>query len=135
MPEVPNNIDMTTGNLGLTDQEEDQIVTFLQTLTDGFTSDPVTPDINTFTGACMTGGSAATQGNEFLIPTPPLPPCAAAICGVAPTPEPSYSVGKRRQADARRRVRVRHGRLGAARPPCPFIVFFKGTATRRSVHE
>ena len=38
MPEVPNNIDMTTGNLGLTDQEENQIVTFLQTLTDGFTS-------------------------------------------------------------------------------------------------
>jgi cytochrome c peroxidase len=27
-PEVPNNIDMTTGNLGLTDQEEDLIVTF-----------------------------------------------------------------------------------------------------------
>jgi hypothetical protein len=38
MPEVPNNVDMTLGNLGLTDQEEDQIVTFLQTLTDGFTT-------------------------------------------------------------------------------------------------
>src|SRR6266436_620873 len=37
MPEVPNNVDMTTGNLGLTDQEEDQVVAFLQTLTDGFT--------------------------------------------------------------------------------------------------
>src|SRR6201987_677434 len=33
-PEVPNNIDMTTGALGLTDTEENQIVAFLQTLTD-----------------------------------------------------------------------------------------------------
>src|SRR4029077_11279955 len=74
MPEVPNNIDMTVGNLGVTDQEENQIVTFLQTLTDGFTT-PY-PDINTFTGQCMTGGNASTQGNEFLIPPPPLPPCA-----------------------------------------------------------
>src|SRR5713101_4700782 len=37
MPEVKNNIDMTTGNLGLTDKEENQIVAFLQTITDGFT--------------------------------------------------------------------------------------------------
>jgi hypothetical protein len=29
MPEVKNNLDMTTGNLGLTDQEENQIVDFL----------------------------------------------------------------------------------------------------------
>ena len=86
MPEVPNNIDMTVGNLGLTDQEENLVVTFLQTLTDGFTT-PY-PDINTFTGACMTGGLASTQGNEFLIPTPPLPPCAPEICGVAPVPNP-----------------------------------------------
>ena len=86
-PEVPNNIDMTTGNLMLSDTEENQIVTFLQTLTDGYTT-PY-PDINTFTGQCMTGGTAATQGNDFLIPTPPLPPCASAICGVAPTPGPS----------------------------------------------
>jgi cytochrome c peroxidase len=49
MPEVPNNIDMTVGNLGLTDQEENQIVTFMQTLIDGFTT-PY-PDINTFTGS------------------------------------------------------------------------------------
>jgi cytochrome c peroxidase len=87
MPEVPNNIDMTFGKLGLTDQEEDLIVTFLQTLTDGFTT-PY-PDRDTFTGTCMTGGSAATQGNEFLIPTPELPPCAPAICGVAPLPGPN----------------------------------------------
>ncbi len=86
MPEVPNNIDMTVGNLGLTDHEEDLIVIFLQTLTDGFTT-PY-PDINTFTGRCMTGGSAKTQGNKFLIPTPPLPPCASAICDVQPLPGP-----------------------------------------------
>jgi cytochrome c peroxidase len=82
--EVPNNEDMTVGKLGLTDTEENQIVAFLMTLTDGFTR-PY-PDINTFTGACMTGGTAATQGNETLIPTPPLPPCASAICGVPPLP-------------------------------------------------
>src|SRR5438874_4688593 len=86
MPEVKNNLDMTTGNLALTDLEENQVVAFLQTLTDGFT----TPFRNrdTFTGTCMTGGSASTLGNEFLIPTPPLPSCASAICGVAPFPSP-----------------------------------------------
>jgi cytochrome c peroxidase len=84
-PEVPATIDMTVGNLKLTDQEEDLIVTFLQTLTDGFTT-PF-PDRNTYTGVCMTGGSASTQGNGSLIPTPPLPPCASAICGVSPLPE------------------------------------------------
>jgi cytochrome c peroxidase len=86
-PEVPNNIDMTTGRLGLTDQEEDQVVAFLQTLTDGFTR-PY-PNRDTFTGTCMSGGSASTQGNEFLIPTPrPLPTCPPAICGLAPLPSP-----------------------------------------------
>jgi cytochrome c peroxidase len=34
-PEVPNNVDTTTGNLGLTGKEEDQIVAFMRTLTDG----------------------------------------------------------------------------------------------------
>jgi cytochrome c peroxidase len=86
MAEVPNNIDMTVGNLGLTDQQENLIVAFLQTLTDGFIS-PY-PNIDTFTGQCMTGGTASTQGNEFLIPTPPLPPCASAVCGVPPMPGP-----------------------------------------------
>jgi cytochrome c peroxidase len=86
MPEVKNNIDMTTGNLGLTDQEENQIVAFLQTLTDGFTK-PY-PNRDTFTGQCMSGGDASTQGNAFLIPTPPLPPCTSAVCGVAPVPNP-----------------------------------------------
>ncbi|MCU1243622.1 MAG: hypothetical protein JWO71_4348 [Candidatus Acidoferrum typicum] len=90
MPEVPNNIDMTVGNLGLTDQEENQLVIIMQALNDGFNpSNPSVstyPDINTFTGKCMTGGTAATQGNNTLIPTPPLPPCASAVCGVAPLP-------------------------------------------------
>jgi cytochrome c peroxidase len=49
-PEVPGNIDMTIGKLGLTDEEEDLIVDFLRTLTDGFTR-PYT-DFNQFTGAC-----------------------------------------------------------------------------------
>jgi cytochrome c peroxidase len=87
MSEVPNNIDMTVGKLGLSDQEENQIVAFLQTLSDGYAT-PY-PDITKFTGTCQTGGSAATQGNDELIPTPPLPPCADVICDVAPTPGPS----------------------------------------------
>jgi cytochrome c peroxidase len=36
-PEVPEKVDTTIGNLGLTDEEEDQVVAFLRTLTDGFT--------------------------------------------------------------------------------------------------
>jgi cytochrome c peroxidase len=89
MPEVPNNVNTTFGNLGLTDQEENLIVTFMLTLTDGFTT-PY-PDIDTFTGQCTTtapGVTASTQGNETLIPAPPLPPCASAICGVPPLPGP-----------------------------------------------
>jgi cytochrome c peroxidase len=84
MPEVKNNIDMTTGKLGLTDQEENQIVAFLQTLSDGYFRPYSNSD--TFTGQCRTGGTAATQGNDSLIPTPPLPPCASVICDVAPLP-------------------------------------------------
>ena len=53
----------------MTDQEEDQIVAFLQTLTDGFTT-PY-PNSDTYTGVCKTGGSASAQGNELLIPTGP----------------------------------------------------------------
>jgi cytochrome c peroxidase len=93
MPEVKNNIDMTTGNLGLTDHEEDQIVAFLETLTDGFTR-PY-PDRDKFTGTCMKcdpatdpNCSPSKQGNGSLIPTPPLPPCGSDICGVAPVPSP-----------------------------------------------
>jgi cytochrome c peroxidase len=86
MPEVPNNIDMTIGNLGLSGHEEDLIVVFLRTLTDGFTRPYINSD--TFTGTCTSGGSAATQGNAFLIPTPPLPACEAGICDVPPVPGP-----------------------------------------------
>jgi hypothetical protein len=35
-PEFPQNMDTTIGNLGLTDEQEDQIVAFLKTLTDGY---------------------------------------------------------------------------------------------------
>ena len=91
MPEVKQNVDMTTGNLGLTDKEEDQIVSFLQALTDGFTT-PY-PNIDTFTGTCMTCNPAtdpncspSRQGKGNLIPTPPLPPCASVICNVPPLP-------------------------------------------------
>jgi hypothetical protein len=93
MPEVKNNIDMTVGNLGLSDQEEDQVVAFLQALTDGFTR-PY-PGRDKFTGACMACNPAtdancspARQGNGELIPTPALPACVAAVCGVAPVPNP-----------------------------------------------
>jgi cytochrome c peroxidase len=40
-PEVSANVDQTIGHLGLTDNEENQIVAFLQTLTDGFFVPPV----------------------------------------------------------------------------------------------
>jgi cytochrome c peroxidase len=101
--EVPNPqiIDMTTGMLGLTDQEENQIVAFLQTLTDGF--DPANPtlstykNIDTFTGQCMTtapGVTASTQGNETLTPTWSLTqfPCADDICVNVPFPPPPFSI-------------------------------------------
>ena len=96
-PEVLNNIDMTTGALGLTDQEENQIVVFMQTLTDGF--DPANPtvstyrNIDTFTGQCPIappGVTASNQGNETLTPVWNLTqfPCATDICGVPPVPSP-----------------------------------------------
>jgi len=93
MPEVKNNMTMSVGKLGLTDQEENQIVAFMQTLTDGFTT-PY-PDSDKFTGACSICTAAdpncspARQGNGSLIPTPTLPACATAICGVAPVPNPA----------------------------------------------
>jgi cytochrome c peroxidase len=87
-PEVPNNLDMTVGKLGLTEKEENQIVAFMMTLTDGFTT-PY-PDINTFTGTCMTGGTAATQGNSTLLQVPSAigVPCTPDVCGVPPLPSP-----------------------------------------------
>jgi cytochrome c peroxidase len=41
IPEEQDNKNMTIGNLGLTDAEENDLVTFMQTLTDGFV--PITP--------------------------------------------------------------------------------------------
>jgi hypothetical protein len=81
----------------LTDTEENQIVAFLQTLTDGF--NPANPtvstykNIDTFTGQCsppVAGENASNQGNSMLIPTFILSqfPCAADICGVPPVPNP-----------------------------------------------
>jgi cytochrome c peroxidase len=37
-PEVPQNVNKTIGNLGLSEKEENQLVAFLKTLTDGYTS-------------------------------------------------------------------------------------------------
>ncbi len=99
MPEVRNNIDMTVGKLGLTDQEENQLVIIMQAATDGFNpanpSVSTYPNINTFTGTCTTCNPAtdpncspSRQGNGSLIPTPQLPACAAAVCGVPPVPSP-----------------------------------------------
>jgi hypothetical protein len=63
------------GLLGLTNQEENEIVAFLETLNDGYTK-PY-PFIGTYTGACMTGGNAATQGNSTIIPASALRRMAA----------------------------------------------------------
>ena len=49
-PEISENLSKKLGNLGLTDREEDQIVAFLKTLTDGYTR--TYADANTYTGAC-----------------------------------------------------------------------------------
>jgi cytochrome c peroxidase len=37
-PEVPQNMDTTIGNLGLTNEQEDQLVAFMKTLTDDYKS-------------------------------------------------------------------------------------------------
>jgi cytochrome c peroxidase len=37
-PDVPENMNKTIGRLGLTDREEDEMVAFLRTLTDGYRS-------------------------------------------------------------------------------------------------
>jgi len=39
-PEIPQNKDTTIGNLGLTNEQEDQLVAFLETLTDGYEPQP-----------------------------------------------------------------------------------------------
>jgi cytochrome c peroxidase len=75
--EVPQNQDMTIGKLDLTNAEENQIVAFLETLTDGYTK-PY-PFIGTYQGACMSGGTAATQGNSTIIPASLLRRMAAQV--------------------------------------------------------
>jgi cytochrome c peroxidase len=42
-PEVAQNMDTTIGKLGLTDEQEDQLVAFLKTLTDGYKSQSAYP--------------------------------------------------------------------------------------------
>ena len=76
-PEVKNNIDMTIGNLGLSDHEEDLIVIFLGTLTDGFTT-PY-PDADKYTGNCLPPTALS----------PPPPPVSAAPVPPGLTP-PSH---------------------------------------------
>ncbi len=80
-------MDDTIGDLRLTDEEEDQIVAFLETVTDGYTT--LYPNRDLYTGACQIGGDAATEGNETLIAIPDLPDCAPEICGVDPVPSPA----------------------------------------------
>jgi cytochrome c peroxidase len=57
MPEDPNNMNMTIGKLGLSSQEEDELVAFLQTLTDGFVKTP--------------SGSSTTTSSSRKPTTPP----------------------------------------------------------------
>ncbi|HYY29369.1 MAG TPA: hypothetical protein VE860_15575, partial [Chthoniobacterales bacterium] len=52
-PEVNVNVDQTVGHLGLTDTEENQIVLFLQTLTDGYFIPPVQFDDPSSAGATL----------------------------------------------------------------------------------
>ena len=75
-PEVKNNIDMTTGRLGLSDHEEDLIVIFLGTLTDGFTT-PY-PDADKYTGDCLPPAA--------LSPPPPAASAAPFPPGLTPPP-------------------------------------------------
>ena len=59
--EVSANMDTTIGNLGLSDKEEDQIVKFMETLTDGYMR-PYT-DGNSFSGNPRTTGRTAGKGS------------------------------------------------------------------------
>src|SRR3984893_10557827 len=75
-PEVKNNMDMTSGRLGLSDHEEDLIVIFLGTLTDGFTT-PY-PDADKYPGDCLPPAALS----------PPPPPASAAPFPPGLTPPP-----------------------------------------------
>ncbi len=135
MPEVPNNMDMTVGNLGLTDAEEDLIVTFLQTLSDGFTR-PY-PDSDTFTGMCRTGGTAATQGNELLIPTPTSPALRSGglrCHACAQSVHSSISQNADGACNTQELSRDWDA-WGVARDPLPLASSFQGNSNQGSVHE
>jgi cytochrome c peroxidase len=58
-PEVSANVDMTAGNLGLSEKEENQIVKFLQTLTDGYTRPYA--DSDSFRGSTAGKGVSARR--------------------------------------------------------------------------
>jgi hypothetical protein len=49
-PRVSENLSHKVGDLKPTDEEEDQIVAFLKTLTDGYTEPYI--DANAYTGTC-----------------------------------------------------------------------------------
>jgi hypothetical protein len=90
-PEVSHNEDTMVGHLQLTDQEENQFVAFMETLTDGYTT--LYHNSDTVTGRCAAttaGETASTLGNETLTPIWSLAqfPCAADVCGVPPVPNP-----------------------------------------------
>jgi cytochrome c peroxidase len=117
MKEVTNNLDKTTGMLGLTDKEEDQIVAFLETLTDGFTA-PY-PNSDTFTGSCMTCNPAtdpncsAVEAGEWR--TYPDSTSSALRIGDLRSgagPEPADSIG----LDAKRRKLETNDICSLARP-------------------
>ena len=57
---VPQNVDTTIGNLGLTNEQEDQLVAFLQTLTDGY--EPRPSGSGKITAALVTGDPRSRPG-------------------------------------------------------------------------
>jgi len=54
-PEIDQNVSHKLGNLGLTDAEENQIVEFLKTLTDGYFVPPVRPEAQPVPSATSPG--------------------------------------------------------------------------------
>jgi cytochrome c peroxidase len=92
-PEVNVNVDTTIGNLGLSDKEEDQIVAFMKTLTDGFvpqgqqgdqstpqslraTEANVQPTATAATAPTLTvkNGRSSGEGTVVTVTADPAPP-------------------------------------------------------------
>jgi cytochrome c peroxidase len=81
-PEVNIDVDTTIGNLGLSDKEEDQIVAFMQTLTDGYVADglkgrqSVQPTATAATAPTLTvdNGRRSGQGKVVTVTADPPPP-------------------------------------------------------------